>query len=115
MKTITVIPVTGRQAGLCAADSEYNKLQFKHSDYKCRLRLNESGAGFFCLEGASQPDMCCLTRQQKLPTAVKECSPDQQNEMLQSQGRGDDVNELWLSGWGSLEKMINTQLSTEAL
>jgi hypothetical protein len=31
--------------------------------------------------------------------------------MLQSQGRGGDVNELWLSGWG----MINAQLSRKAL
>lgn len=29
-----------------------------------------------------------------LATAVKECSVDQQNQMLQSQGREGDVNEL---------------------
>jgi hypothetical protein len=51
-----------RLGGWCAADSQCLKLQFKHSDYKCRLRLNESEAGFLCLEGASQSDMCCLTQ-----------------------------------------------------
>jgi hypothetical protein len=31
---------------------------------------------------------------------MKECSMEEQNQMLQSQGRVDDVNELWLEWLG---------------
>jgi hypothetical protein len=70
--------------------------------HRCRLRLNGNESGPHCLKGISQ--IRVLLRQAcNLPTAMKECSIDQQKYTFQSWGQEHDVNDLGLKCLGRPE------------